>query len=246
MKYPWVDKMKLVGKINLLAASLLPPRCVLCGSHGEAVGVDLCAGCRGDFALNNAACVVCAQPLPGNTVSALRCGRCLQKRPRFDASICPYRYSYPLDHLLRALKYRRQQVYGRVLGDLLANSIASGDQPRPQLLLPVPLASKRFAARGFNQAIEIGLRLERALAIPLAPDRLTRTRETAEQASLDQKARRKNVKGAFAVVRPLFAKHVAIIDDVVTTGSTVNELARVLRKAGARRIEVWAVARAGQ
>jgi ComF family protein len=112
--------------------------------------------------------------------------------------------------------------------------------------VPVPLADQRFRERGFNQAIEIGRELELQLSIPLRCDVVARIRDTREQAGLDRKGRRKNVRNAFKVLRPMDAQRIAILDDVVTTGSTVNELARVLRKAGAEHIEVWAVARAGK
>ncbi|HYM35511.1 MAG TPA: ComF family protein, partial [Steroidobacteraceae bacterium] len=112
-----------------------------------------------------------------------------------------------------------------------------------QLIIPVPLAVERFRDRGFNQAIEIGRIIEMRLGIPLRPDLITRTRNTREQTGLDSKARRKNVRGAFAISAKLPAKHIAILDDVITTGSTANELARLLRRAGAKHIAVWAVAR---
>ena len=114
----------------------------------------------------------------------------------------------------------------------------------PQLLVPVPLGLARYRERGHNQATEIALRVARLTGISLTTQLVERRRETAEQVQLDRKARSKNVRGAFAVVGPLEVRHVAIVDDVLTTGSTANELARVLRRAGAKRIEVWAVARA--
>jgi ComF family protein len=119
-------------------------------------------------------------------------------------------------------------------------------EPLPELLVPVPLAPRRFRERGYNQAIELGRYVEKRLRIALRADLVMRVRETREQAALDKRERRKTIRGAFEVVRALPATHIAIVDDVMTTGSTVNELARVLKKAGARRVEVWAVARAGR
>jgi ComF family protein len=115
----------------------------------------------------------------------------------------------------------------------------------PDMLLPVPLGRRRFRERGYNQAIELGRYVEKRIGIPLRADVVIRTRETREQAALEAKERRKNIRGAFAVVHDVPA-HVAIIDDVITTGSTVNELALTLKRAGARRVEVWAIARAGK
>ncbi|MFL6550839.1 MAG: ComF family protein [Povalibacter sp.] len=144
------------------------------------------------------------------------------------------------------MKYRNAVAYARVLGDLLATQIAKRCNDLPDFIVPVPLADQRFRTRGYNQALEIGQRLERRLGIPMITDAATRTRETSEQAGLDQKARRRNIRGAFAIARKLTAANIAIVDDVITTGSTANELARVLKRAGAKRVQIWAVARAGR
>lgn len=175
------------------------------------------------------------------------CGACVRRRPRFHACVAPYRYAYPLDHMVRALKYGGDVAHGRVLAELFARAVHAGGRAAwPEILLPVPLGHGRFRRRGYNQAIELAIHMHRALGIALHTDVLVRTRETVEQAGLGRRARRKNLRNAFAVVRPLPARHVAIVDDVVTTGSTANEVARVLKLAGATRIEVWALARAGR
>jgi ComF family protein len=171
----------------------------------------------------------------------------LRKPPRYDSTHCAYRYSYPIDHLVRAFKYHDRLTHARVLGDLLARSLARArTEPWPELLLPVPLAEHRFRERGFNQASELAAQLQNKLSIPLRADLLERKRVTREQAGLDRLGRRKNVRNAFALREPLNVKRIAIIDDVVTTGSTANEIARVLKRAGAEIIEVWAVARASR
>lgn len=226
---------------------LLPPSCVLCASREQADELDLCAPCLAELPANRNACARCAEEIDGRSDGAAVCGACLRKPPRYDSAHCAFRYRFPLDHLVRALKYHGRLQHARVLGRLLARSLAVGAREGwPETLIPVPLAHRRFGERGFNQAIEIAKQLESELRIPLRADVLERRRDTAEQAGLDRDARRKNVRGAFAMRAPLPAEHVAIIDDVVTTGSTVNEVARVLRKAGATRIEVWAVARASR
>jgi ComF family protein len=161
--------------------------------------------------------------------------------------VAPFRYAYPLDHMIRGLKYGGAVAQGRVLGEIFSEYL--GATPRdcwPQALLPVPLAARRFRDRGYNQAIVIAEFLQRHLSIPLHTNVLVRTRETLEQAGLDQRARRRNIRGAFALVRAVPATHVAIVDDVVTTGSTVNEIARLLKRAGVNQVDVWAVARAGR
>jgi ComF family protein len=232
--------------------------CLLCGGStgGDEASLrgskaDLCSACHDDLPKNFPCCDRCAEPLTASS-SALVCGRCLQKRPRFDTATCAFRYEYPVDHLVRALKFHGRMAYGRVLGELLAHDLQSrrasasrSEAPLswPEMIVPVPLAERRFRERGFNQAIEIGNALEHSLGVPLRADVAIRTRDTLEQAGLDSKARRRNLRRAFELTRKFKAKHVAIVDDVVTTGSTANELARVLKRAGVARVEVWAVAR---
>jgi len=152
-----------------------------------------------------------------------------------------------VDHLVRALKYQGAIAQARVLGHLLAARLLHERvEDWPGLMIPVPLAHRRFCTRGYNQALELGRYLEQRLRIPLRTDLIVRTRETTEQAGLSRQERRRNIRGAFALSQELPARQVAIIDDVITTGSTVGELARVLKRAGARRVEVWAVARAAR
>ena len=227
---------------------LWPATCVLCSRVVRERQLDLCAGCEGDLPINSVACAICAEPLSGETSGCLVCGACLTRKPRFDASFCPFRYAYPLDHLVRGIKYHRAVAYGRVLSELFAARLQAMrcNAPLPDILLPVPLAARRYRERGYNQAIELARCVEKRLQVPMCTDLVVRSRETREQAALDKRERRRNIRGAFDVVRTLPGRHIAIIDDVVTTGSTVNELARVLKQAGARRVEVWAVARAGK
>jgi ComF family protein len=221
--------------------ALWPSTCVLCTRGGQQA-LDLCVGCETDLIFNVPACRVCSQPL--SAPSAAECGRCLRRPPRFDTSAIPFRYAYPLDHLVRGLKYRGELACGRVLGDLLGRHVLERRAgSMPELLVPVPLGLARYRERGYNQATELALRVSKLTGVEVATRLVDRKRDTAEQARLDHKARRRNVRGAF-IAAGSCARHVAIVDDVVTTGSTVDELARVLRRAGARRIEVWAVARA--
>lgn len=229
-----------------LLALIWPPCCVLCGRAGRVPDIDLCSGCEGDLPRNEHCCRVCAQPFTGESVGELVCGSCLKQRPRFDASVSPFRYAYPLDHMIRRLKYGRTIVHGRVLGELFARAIGERREPWPEAVVPVPLAMHRYRERGYNQALVLAEHVASQLNLPLRTDLVERTRETLVQAGLDQRARRKNVRHAFRVCERLALRHVAIFDDVVTTGSTANELARVLKRAGAKRVEVWSIARAGR
>jgi ComF family protein len=237
----WVDRSR-----RWLEELLWPATCILCGRAGQPE-LDLCAACEADLPSNDSACAICAEPLPRGIGVRSTCGACLRQPPPFQSTFVPFRYAYPLDHIVRGLKFRKQLVCGRVLGELFARRLlARSEDSLPQMMIPVPLAPRRYRERGYNQASELGLTIERRTRIPVRADLVVRQRETAEQAGLDRKARRKNVKRAFAAIAPLRAQHVAILDDVVTTGSTVSELAKVLRRAGAERVEVWAMARAGK
>jgi ComF family protein len=222
---------------------LWPSTCVLCRQSGQE-GLDLCLACAGDLPANDFACRVCAEPLP-TSASDLVCGACLRRSPPFGTSFVPFAYGYPLDHLIRGLKFRDELACGRVLGELFARRLlAVRNGALPELIIPVPLAQRRYRERGYNQAAELARPISKLIGVPVRADLIIRQRETVEQTALNQKERRKNVRGAFAHAKSLPARHVAILDDVVTTGSTVREIAQVLRRAGAKRIEVWAIARA--
>lgn len=220
---------------------LWPSTCVLCRGAGQRE-IDLCSQCEADLVLNTQACARCAAPLAAE--ASVVCGGCLRRAPHFHASTAPLRYAYPTDRLIQGLKYHKRGSYGRLLGVLLARRLQMRPaMSLPQLIIPTPLSLRRYRMRGFNQAIELARPLRAALCIPVRPDLVVRTRDTPEQTGLKQRERRRNVRGAFAMAGPLPAHHVAILDDVITTGSTANELAKVLRRAGARRVEVWAAAR---
>lgn len=231
-----------VDIVAAVAGWLWPPQCALCGRPGQQ-GLDLCAACEADLPLNDNVCEHCAEPLPRELTQPTLCGACLQRPPSFDACVAPFRYAFPIDRMIQRLKYGRELCHGRILGQLLARHLARRDT-RPELVIPVPLASRRYRERGFNQARELAAPLCRSLELTLRSDLVTRLRETREQAGLDRTERSKNMRDAFALVAPLHARHIAIVDDVVTTGSTVNDLSKLLRSAGAEWIEVWAVARA--
>lgn len=220
---------------------MLPPRCLLCGAPG-ADGRDLCAGCAGDFAPNAIRCPRCALPL---AAPAPACGECLRRDPSFASAWAPFRYEHPLDLLEARFKFHADLAAGHVLSALMLER-ASVDAPaRPELLIPVPLHAARLRERGYNQALELARPLAHAFAIPLRADLLLRTRATPPQTGLDAKTRRRNLRGAFAVAADAaLPDHVALVDDVMTTGATLRECARVLRAAGVARVDVWALARA--
>jgi ComF family protein len=222
-------------------ALLFPPNCVLCGASGQPPLLDLCTDCENDLPGNEHACARCALPLNS---AAAQCNACLVRPPPFDRALVPFRYSYPLRNLVRSLKYVGELSHARILGTLVARAAGERRDALPHLIVPVPLHRLRYRERGFNQARELARFIGSALRIPIDDRTCTRVRATADQTELSAAERRKNVRGAFAMTGPLRARHVAIVDDVLTTGSTVAAIAPVIRAAGATTIEVWAVARA--
>lgn len=225
-----------------LLDALLPPRCLLCGDSG-ATGRDLCSGCRADFSRNGCCCPRCALPLQ---TPAPLCGACLRREPPFAAAWAPFLYSHPLDLLEARFKFGRDLAAGRVLAQLMLQQAHSDTTLQlPQLLLCVPLHPQRLRERGYNQALELARPLAHGLQIPMDAHALQRQRPTRAQTGLDAKARRRNLRDAFRLRdEHALPGHVAIVDDVMTTGSTLRECARVLRRGGVERVDVWALARA--
>ena len=228
--------------LNNIRFAIFPPLCVLCGMPGEGQ-VDLCRGCLDELPFNRQACRLCGAPL---TADSVVCGHCPRRPPPMARSYIPFRYDAPLDHLLQQLKFHRALHLAPLLGALMAAEIRQRSAPLPQCLLPVPLHPGRLRERGYNQALELARPLSRLLAIPIAPRLCRRERATIAQTSLQGAERRRNLRGAFVAEAMEMPRHVAIVDDVVTTGATVEELARTLRRAGVEEVEVWACARAGK
>lgn len=221
---------------------LLPPTCLLCGAAG--VGTrDLCADCAAELPRNLAACPRCAVPLPPS--SSEICSRCCANPPPFDRAFAPFLYQPPLDALIKHFKFGERLAQGRLLGDLFAVALAERGDPVPDCIVPTPLHPKRLRERGFNQAVELARAAARRFRIPLLMNGLRRVRYTLPQTQLDARSRRINPLGAFALGDSLPGLRVALMDDVITTASTMAECARVLRSGGATMIEAWAVGRSG-
>ncbi len=234
-------KRILVDAARRLQWSLLPPHCLLCGSAGSRRR-DLCAACAADLVHNRVCCPRCALPLD---VPAPLCGECLQREPPFAAAFAPFVYAPPLDNLLTRLKFGRSLAAGRVLSELWIEAVRKQSPVLPQALIPVPLHPQRLRERGYNQALELSRPLTRGLALPLRVDGLRRIRATSAQSNLDADARRRNLRDAFvAADATTLPEHVAVLDDVMTTGTTLRECAHTLLRAGVARVDVWALARA--
>ncbi|MGA7801915.1 MAG: ComF family protein [Gammaproteobacteria bacterium] len=226
--------------LHSIRSAVYPPTCLLCGSRVSG-NLELCDGCHRDLPLALNSCQLCGGPLSGQTGAAM-CGACQRHPPPFDRALVLAHYRPPVDRLIQRLKFSRQLGVARLLGVLLAER-AAACSPLPQVLIPVPLHPKRLRERGFNQAMEIARTLGDQLGVPVLERACRRRRATPAQAGLSARARRANMRGAFAAEGITAMDRVAIVDDVMTTGNTAAELARTLRRRGVQRIEVWVCAR---
>lgn len=214
---------------------LLPQNCLLCDAHS---GKNLiCAACTADLPRFHApACPICALPSPQGEV----CGQCLKHPPAFDATQAAFIYDFPLDALVKTLKYGGNLAVAEFLaGEMLA----APPTPPPDLLVPMPLHPQRLKERGFNQSLEIARRLSQGWGIPLVTAGVTRTRHNEPQASLPLAKRAANVRGIFTVNGDFEGKSILLVDDIMTSGASLNELAKTLKKAGANRVECLVAAR---
>lgn len=244
-RLPW--QKGLVVLQQRLLCTIYPPICLLCGAGGQLVGgdaVDICEACQQALQINERCCSRCGIPL---TTDAQMCGNCLKKPPLFETVYAPFLYKGGVKRLLIALKFNQKLTHARLLGNLMADSLMghfAANQPMPDAIVPVPLHPNRQRERGFNQALELVRPLARRHKIPINPQLVMRKTATAQQTKLSAAERRKNLRGAFELKEgSRVPHHIVIFDDVVTTGATVNELAKTLKRAGAQHIDVWAIAR---
>ena len=208
--------------------------CLLCGALSQS-GV-WCAVCDSTLPrLEAAHCPVCALP----TWDGAICGQCLRNPPYFKRTVAAYAYAFPLDKLVLALKYGEKFHLADKLGDRLAKCVAV----RPDCLVAMPLHPARLRERGFNQSLQLARCIGQQLDLPVLPFVCQRVRNTPSQSGLPWKERGKNMRNAFICSADVAGKHVAIVDDVMTTGATLNELALALLNAGATEVSAWVVAR---
>ena len=217
-----------------LGQRALPQQCLLCAAPARAQPV--CDACYASLPwLTDVRCPQCALP----TSDADICGACLSHPPRYDRVSAAFAYVWPLAPLIHRYKYAGNLALATLLAQALSARLA-GDA---DLIIPMPLAPQRLRSRGFNQALEIARVVSRMTGVPLAANACRRVRDTAPQVSLPWQERAHNIRNAFACDADLSGLRVAVIDDVMTTGATLNELARNLRQAGALEIQGWMVAR---
>lgn len=230
---------------KLLTLRLFPGCCCLCDGVGHN-GLDLCEVCLDSLSLNVACCSRCAMPIEHQSPpDTILCGSCLNEKSAITRTIAPYIFAYPADYIVRSLKFNFEEKYARLMGELLANKVQEARISLPEYLMPVPLHRQRYLERGFNQAELMTKFCGSRLDLPILQNRLIRYYNTQAQSRLDRRLRKKNLRGAFQVPRGApMPRHIALIDDVITTGSTVGEISQVLLKSGVERVDVWAFARA--
>ena len=242
----------MLSLVQRLTDLIAPPVCALCGGDGQRLhepwGMDLCRCCE-------QACTPVQQPCPRcgeSNAAPQECTACQRQPPPFDATFSLFRYEDPVDLLITGLKFRQELAMARVLGMLFARAHRCAGRALPQCLVPMPLHPSRYLERGFNQCAEIArhiaprLRDATGRRLGLRPDLLRRVRATAAQSELAAAERATNLRGAFRAGPGPVPAHVAVLDDVMTTGNTAAAAALALKQAGCQRVEIWACARAGK
>ena len=234
--------VKVYERLINIQQYLFPGECLLCLDSAPS-GQLLCPQCVAELPRNAVACSRCAKPLP---TAAPVCGACQQHPPPLDFARTLYRYQSPVDRLIQQLKYDGRLYVARMLGERLRDAASEWleQHGKPDLLLPVPLHRRRLRQRGFNQSIEITRLAARHHGIPLDYDSVWRIRKTDPQTELPLTKRKQNVRDAFEVRVRVKGLSVVLVDDVITSGHTVGELARILKRAGAREVGAWGIARA--
>ena len=221
----------------------IPKQCLLCLSPTQNKYL-MCSSCEEDLPKNTVHCVICSTPFNATqmTEKILVCGTCQKMPPHYTTSVIPHFYATPLKQLITQLKFHNNLTYAPLLSQSFVKEMKKRKK-LPECIIPVPLHKQRLRERGFNQALELARIVANQLKIPLDYSLCQRDKATPFQSGLSAKQRKQNLKNAFSIVKAHSYKHVAIFDDVVTTGTTVDELARKLKQSGVETIEIWAIAR---
>jgi len=243
-------------------------KCILCGCQSKRP-LDLCAACENDLPSIGKACYLCAIPLVPEQIvpeqneatfkqsqssDPILCGQCLSRKPPQNQTIALFSYHFPIDRMITQLKFSKKTPYAQIMGQLLAKTVENHYKKGefPDAIMPVPLSRQRLRERGFNQATLLAKPVAKALDIPLLKHHCERSKHTDAQSGLNATTRRRNVRNAFVLRKPLKYKrvnrlrpvrHIAIVDDVMTTGATLESLANTLLKENIQRVDFWVVAR---
>lgn len=236
--------MLKTNSASSLFARMMPQDCQLCGASSPATICDLCAG---DLPIRlTQGCKCCAQIGDVESLEGEICGDCLADPPKFDVTQSAFLYAFPLDKLLQSFKFNANLALLDLFVDHFVTALKRNAAIMPDAIIPMPLARKRLATRGFNQSALLAREIGKKLGVKVESHGLLRVRETPPQAGLDRTARLVNMKGAFDCAQNLAGLRIALVDDVMTTGATMSDAARALKKQGAARIDAWAIARASR
>ena len=249
MRISWTSPTNLLDRIRIL----VPCNCVVC-SFPVSGPVSLCDHCERELPKLEHACLRCSIPLVAAADAGI-CGKCLLRPPLYDRCISLFHYTQPISGMIGEFKFHASFAAGRILGCLLAERFDTYYRTNcngrfPDLLLPIPLHPRRLRRRGFDQCLLLAREIEKKSKIAVAAKLLRKTRDTQPQSALTARERKTNLGRSFALDSPIDAtiRHIALIEDVVTTGATIDAIANVLRQQetspGKLRIDVWAIARA--
>lgn len=220
---------------------ILPIRCLLCQNPSNQK-IALCETCETQLPKLKNTCQCCASILPDDVPKRI-CGLCIKNPPYFYSTIALFAYEGKIIKLITGLKFHQELNVAILVADLFSQHLINEKIPLPDIIIPVPLHNKRLRNRGYNQALEIAKPIAKKFNIPLLKNACLRKRHTKPQIELPAHSRKQNIKNAFEIKTPMNDLKIAIVDDVMTTGNTVNELSKDLMKSGAKKVEIWCIAR---
>jgi len=232
----------MFNKLKKLLAYLLPRTCILC-KHASDRAQDLCSQCLTSLPILAPGCVYCATPL--SVEGEAICGTCLQQPPPYERLFALFAYQAPITQWIMELKFHERLIHAQILGELMATALQTWylDKPLPECIIPIPLHNKRLHERGFNQALELARPIAKTLGLALNFTSCQRVKSTQAQARLIRKQRTQNMKNAFKIQGLEKIRSVAVVDDVTTTGQTLQAFCQALKQAGVAQIDVWCCAK---
>ncbi|MEM7358537.1 MAG: ComF family protein [Pseudomonadota bacterium] len=229
----------LVKTAKSLSAWLIPHRCLACTAIVSGPNQPFCETCHLALPFQPHSCTRCGQAL---NAEQDYCGRCIQSPVPFDLCFYPFRYESPISDAIHRFKYGDRPQLAKPLGTVLASEIREHGLPLPEILLPVPMHVSRLRKRGFNQSLQLCKQVATELSIPYSNGVLEKSRATPAQVGLSLRERRASIRDSFRISRNFTKKSVAVIDDVITTGSTVEEIAKILKRNGVNYVYIWGLA----